>query len=359
MFFQFSFFKLNTLFTLKYELQILDDLIKDNNDSNNEVALVIENLKKNCFQINTEEATKLYIRNHQSELNHKKEIDSIYGKSDAILHFLEIVFNNYLDEKLPISDMGKHKLALKYADIIESTYPTLKSKLNKNLFNILSPLFEINVYKSITIYTSRFYSEFWDNWKQDFNILISSNDFETTFIKFLISNNFNSVHLFEYLKSMIISQIIEVFNPFQQEEILIDHFQIYNNIPVRKGYSFTMDYLELKPSLVDWLKQELKKCRKKQENFNPQQTNIIKEDTIKIETSLSVGQVAYFFKILVENGLITNKSHSNIIHFISGNFITKKSESVSFSSLKNKFYNIDDSTKFHIKGLLFKMYESI
>jgi hypothetical protein len=344
---------------LKYELQILDDLIKDNNDSNNEVALVIENLKKNCFKINTEEATKLYIRNHQSELNHKKEIDSIYGKSDAILHFLEIVFNNYLDEKLPISDMGKHKLASKYADIIESTFPIIKSKLNKNLFNILSPLFEINVFKSITIYTSRFYTEFWDNWKQDFNIIISSNEFETSFIKFLISNNFNSHYLFEYLKSMIINQIIEEFNPFQQEDILNNHLQIYNNIPVRKGYLFKFDYPEIKTLLVDWLKNELKKCRKKQENFNPQQTNIMKQDAIKIETTLSVGQIAYLFKLLVENNIISNKTNSNIIHFISENFTTKKSESISFSSLSNKFYNIDDSTKNHVKGLLFKMYENI
>ncbi len=359
MFFQYSFFKLNTLFTLKYELQILDDLVKDNNDSNKEVALVIENLKKNCFSINTEEGTKLYIRNHQYELNHKKEIDSIYGKSDAILHFLEVVFNNYLDEKLPISDMGKHKLALKYANIIESTFPIVKSKLNKNLLNIVSPLFEFNVYKNTTICTSRFYSEFWENWKQDFNILVSSNDFEITFIKFLIANNFNSRYLFDHLTSLIMNQLIEEFNPFQQEEILDDYFQIYNNIPVRKGYLFTIDYPEIKPLLVEWLKQELKKCRKKQENFNPQQTNFIKQDAIKIETSLSVGQIAFLFKILVENGIFSNKSHSNIIHFISENFTTKKSESISFSSLKNKFYNIDDSTKNHVKGLLFKMYENI
>ena len=99
---------------MKYELQILDDLVKDRNNSNNEVSIVIENLKKNCFSINSEEGTKLYIRKHQSELNYKKEIDLIHGTSDAILHFLEIVFNNYIDEKLPLSDMGKHKFVLKY-----------------------------------------------------------------------------------------------------------------------------------------------------------------------------------------------------------------------------------------------------
>ena len=44
--FSIFFIQTNPLFTLKYELQILDDLVKDNNDSNNEVALVIENLKK-------------------------------------------------------------------------------------------------------------------------------------------------------------------------------------------------------------------------------------------------------------------------------------------------------------------------
>jgi len=353
----FSIFLIQTklYFNLKYELQILDDLVKDYKESNAEVEAVIENLKKNCFSINSEESTKLYVRKHQYELIHKKEIDLLYGKSDAILHFLEIVFHKYIDENLPISDLGKHKFVTKYADLIATNMPMIQSRINKTLFNIVTPLFDLNISRKYTVYSSNFYADFWDNLKLDFNILIAGNEFESTFIKFLIANNFNSHYLFEYLTSLVMSQLIEEFNPHHQEEILYNHYQTYNNILVRKGNLFKIDYPEIKPLLIDWLKLELKKCRKKQEKFNPRQSNFLKPESIKIETTLSVGQIAYFFKLLVENGIITNKVQSNILHFISDNFTTKKAESISFSSLNNKYYNIDDSTKNNINNLLLKM----
>ena len=344
---------------MKYELQLLDDLIKDNFNSNAEELRVIENIKKNCFSIKSEESTKLYVRKHQYELNQKKEIDLINSKSDAVLHFLELVFGQYLDENLPISDIGKHKFVLKYSEIIEAHFPTIKSKINSSLYNVITPLFDINFIKSYSIYHSKFYSEFWDNWKNDCSTLIGINEFETAFTKFLIANNFNSLFLHDYILRSVINQLIDEVNPFVQEEIIYNNYQIYSNIPVRKGHLFRIDYPELKPLLVDWFKDELKRCKKKKLNYIPNQTNILKPDSIKIETTMSVGQMAYLFKLLMENGIISKKIQANVLHFVADNFTTKKSESISYSSLNNKYYNIDDSTKSHVKSLLFNMFNSI
>lgn len=72
----------------------------------------------------------------------------------------------------------------------------------------------------------------------------------------------------------------------------------------------------------------------------------------KLNVSLSVAQLAYLFRVLLEMGHIRNKKLSDVMRFICANVSTPKAEDISFDSLKAKYYNVDYSTKEYILQLL-------
>lgn len=64
----------------------------------------------------------------------------------------------------------------------------------------------------------------------------------------------------------------------------------------------------------------------------------------KIETSLSVAQTAYFFKLLYPSGVITNKVQTEVLRTVSEKFRSQKTDNISYESLNNKYYNVEDNT---------------
>jgi len=60
---------------------------------------------------------------------------------------------------------------------------------------------------------------------------------------------------------------------------------------------------------------------------------------MKVDFNGSVDELAYIFKVLVESGMITCRTKSEMYDVIVNNFRTKKTEDISKNSLKNK-YNV-------------------
>lgn len=76
------------------------------------------------------------------------------------------------------------------------------------------------------------------------------------------------------------------------------------------------------------------------------------EKDFKVNFDLSVSQLAYLFKALIETGVIRNKNTSQLIRFLVKFVKTKKSESVSYDSFRMKFYNPESGTKDAVKKVL-------
>jgi len=75
----------------------------------------------------------------------------------------------------------------------------------------------------------------------------------------------------------------------------------------------------------------------------------------KIETNLSVSQLAYLFRLLYETGYLKVRNQTDLLKFISNNFVTGNTTEISTRSLRSKYYNIDSTTRDSIKELLEKM----
>ncbi|MDX2190439.1 MAG: hypothetical protein SFY32_11295 [Bacteroidota bacterium] len=234
----------------------------------------------------------------------------------------------------------------------------MKSCVNEKLCVNIQPLTEPESCEHCTIYCARYISQFWENWLSDFRFSATPME-EELIINYLISQNFNQPTFFKYITGEIIGELHQEDSPYIQEHVLLSHSKRFNIIPAKIGNPFRPDYPHIKPALEEWLNKEIKQCRKRQKKYDPEQQSIIPKDGYKIETSLSVAQTAYLFKLFSKTGIVTNKVQLDILHVISEKFRSKKVESISFDSLHNKYYNVEDRTKESVKEILENLIKNI
>ena len=79
------------------------------------------------------------------------------------------------------------------------------------------------------------------------------------------------------------------------------------------------------------------------------------EKTEPVFTSLSVAQLAFLIKLLVDTGIINNKNQTELLKTISKTICTHRNEAISADSLRNKYYNVDKNTTDAVKNMLIDM----
>lgn len=83
--------------------------------------------------------------------------------------------------------------------------------------------------------------------------------------------------------------------------------------------------------------ERIKQLKKIKETELKEKVDTNSTPDIKIDTTLSVPELAYLFRILTEFGLIQVDNKTDLFKFIATNFTTKKAGEVSWKSLKNNF----------------------
>ena len=165
----------------------------------------------------------------------------------------------------------------------------------------------------------------------------------------LIRINFNDPKFFKFCTGFISSAI-------QIRETLSDRidqcayfYKVVNQTTVIHDVAFDSSVSSIKDQLLEWLSHELDYLHHKQHlQLSPKEGGLIKTD-FKIIFDLSVSQLAYLFKIFSEVGIIQNKNTSELIRFLAKFVKTKKAESVSYESLRIKYYNNENGTKDAVK----------
>lgn len=344
---------------MKYDLNLIDTLISTGGAlETEEVTIIIDQIKQTAFSLRSEQEIKLYIQNHQLALIELKKCDLINGNCDTVLYFIETQFQNFVDDTLGISDLGKSIFFNKYTNIIQEHLSKLKSCLNQKVLKCIEPLIDFEKYSHCTIQYVKYVSQFWSSWITDFNFVLEPLE-EESIINFLISQNFNSPTFFKYIVGGVIGELHLEDDPYLQEQVLLSYIKRFSIIPVKMTAAFRPDYPNIKPTLDEWLSIEIKQCRKKQKKYNPEQQSIHQKGVHKIETSMSVAQTAYLFKLFNKSGIVTNKAQMDILHVLSEKFSSKKAENISLDSLHNKYYNVEDRTKESVRELLERIIKCI
>ena len=343
---------------MNYHLQPIDQLISNKDEENEEASTIIADIKETAFTLRSEQEIRLFIQNHQLALLEHKNFDSVCGKCDKVLHFIETHFYDFVNQKLQISDIGKEKLYNQYSNLINEMKCEMQSCLSEKLCINLQPIIEPENGKHCTIYSARYISQFWKNWNSDFKPFSNALE-EETIVSYLISQNFNQPTFFKYITSEITGELHQEDDPYIQEHVLLSYAKRFSIIPAKIGEPFRPEYPHIKQLLEDWFNKELKQCRIKQKKYDPEQQSIIPKDGHKIETSLSVAQTAYLFRLFSKSGIITNKVQLDILHVLSEKFRSKKAEFITVGSLHNKYYNVEERTKQSVKELLKELLNQI
>lgn len=336
---------------MTYILQTLDNQIAKDHDE--EYNRIITEMKQTIFNLKTKEETQTWLCKYQLSLHEHKKHPHITEKSDKILYHIETNYFNFINNTLPISTLGFNKL---FNNQIKATINNLQTTLDNKLLQSISHLFLKN--QQCTVYDAQYQQQFWKNYTTDFDIHSQThNDFN--FENFLIAQNYNTPLFFNHLTKQIIDTLQEHDDPFLQEQVLLGKKSDYQLISTKIGTPFKTEYPHLKKQLSNWLKVEIKKCHKKQNKYNTQQLSIITEPVTKLKMTISVAQTALLFKLLTATGIISNKTHTDVLTFISAHFSTPKAEEIAFESIHNKYYNVHESTKESVQLLLYNMIDKI
>lgn len=347
----------------------------------NEKSHIKESILKTVFGLNKDQHIRIYVYDLQNKLilladalycylkNEDPLLDNSYKKPCLhsiqkeiyfyildLLSFLKRNFQEFInpDEKIPdgvkfiaIQNL-KYKLTPKkkinncvYNELISVTFTPL-NQFFENHIPITSE--ELKYFEKLVAVCS------------EMNFM-KVKDPVITLLKKLIFINFNSAAFFDFITDQIKLSINSIKSTPDKLEKLSLYLKKVNQAPVDTELWYNRKSRSIKDMLSQWIVEEIifyEKISKNREEISPH-----KEMDFKITTSFSVSQLACFLKILVETGIISNQNDMDIIRFFATVTQSKRTESISFNSLRSKYYNIEDSTRQEVKDYVLKMLNNI
>jgi len=178
----------------------------------------------------------------------------------------------------------------------------------------------------------------------DLNVLIPN---------LLIYLNFNNPAFIIYMIDKFYGKM-NAENSLQEKVLKLRFYKKeITQINSRTSQPFHQYLLPPKEQLLNWIEEEI--------DFLQNESNIMKQAMIadekldseyKINTSLSVPQLAYFIRLLVEGKTITNINQTQLLKFFSSHFTSLKRENMSYGHLRSQYYKTELSAIESIRSLL-------
>lgn len=292
--------------------------------------------------------------------SHYNKIDClkiIYIYIEKLLIFIEKEYHNYLDLTIKVPYRTKLVKEKEIDDKLQFVKSRLSSShINKELFKLAyQPLLKIaTIYDQTNITYSQFYYciEYITKLYDQLNISdkeVSESDLN----RWLFDLNFNSLEYFDYKTDEIIKSLHVLESVNDKIDELYQLLKCYNQRQRYNYNKFDKKLPSIKEQIVNWIEEEIDYLSKKKSVvISSKQEDTFTQSRVKIQTSLSVAQLAYFFKLLMMVKIIINKNHSEIFRFIAENFSAKEAATISAKSVKSKFYNVEWSTITSIRDFI-------
>lgn len=390
------------------ELEILEELIKDNltafkpdvileREAYEKIREVIRNetdrikkaFVKKAFSWKKEKQVEFYIQYHQEvvvnlidhilEYLGPKAIESIYKISDErnrlnlcktvykslehLLNYIERHFSKYFNQDAKSPESYRYMV---HRDIKEKI-PDIRHKLenkqaDKRLLSIaFSPLddFVEGVRRKEVSYRKLIYlKELLSELKDHAGSNLESEKLDLQLCMMLCYLNFNSNRFYRFCTKEITRIIHEQETLTEQIEKLAYLLKLNNQIQVKPGFAWHPKARSFQEQLSEWISEELYYLEKRKQLFSASNSIEIQKD-FKFKTDLSVPQVAYFLKLMMDTGVIRNKNALEVIRFTSGIVQTKHTENISWGSLRTKYYQPERHAVETIKGVVIEFLNQI
>lgn len=368
-----------------YELEKLDyyllELVNPSNQNycdnfSQESSIIIEicseikklsnKLQIRLFRATSEESTKLIVKNYQNRLNFYINSITDYGKHlekqelklcdehykrfqiklAENISFIEKYYSDYFDYRSPANSICKQDTFNKIQNLVNSLSVSESIKKSKLFLVAFKPAsqflldFNIKNYsysqtKSILSFTQAIVS-------YDFN----NENFEEDFCKWLISINFNYAMFFSYLTSLHQERLSINENIGARISYLSGRIKTYNQITTTTDNETFQEGPGIKNQITSWIYEELEHIQ----HIKISSQSIIEEPKSelpleKIHLNLSVSDIAFILRALVDTKIIEASTHKALFSTISKVFKSKKREIISEGSLRSKFFSSNSEMK--------------
>lgn len=348
--------------------------------TDNETERIKKAIIDEVFSLNKDKQVERYIQQHQSALirlcnsllkhispkqfkTSLKEANVktipglcfyIYFKLEHILNFIESYFTKYFnqDEKIPTSYriIGQ----LEFREKIKTIDHQKKCELMEIA---LYPIQEFISQNSPITYRNLIYLKELFNEIKTVCPKCNEKKYYCRLRCNLIYLNFNSYKFFTHLTIHIKNEFQKEESLTKQVEIVSFHLKKLNQAQIKPNFAYKPNHTSIKEQLTNWILEEMAFIEKKHQltlkfpNANIDEIN----SRFKLITNLSVSQVAYFIRILVETGVIQNKNPRELIYFFASHIKTKKTENISPESFRNKYYGTEESAKEVVREMIIKL----
>ncbi len=352
---------------------------------NEEVHRIEKALIRKALQVKKDRVIEFYIRYHQEAIihlidqivektnqevliatkePHKSDPDesdlgyTLYSALEHLLNYIERHFSKFfnLDAKSPES----YRL-LVHQEIISklpaTRYKLERKKADTRLISIVfRPLddFSAGVRRNEISYRKLIYLK---------ELLKELDELSTSKLKGLKINlqicksmvylNYNSNKFYRYCTAEI-SRIIEAHESISgQIEQLAYFLKLNNQVQIKPGVYFHKKAPPIQFQLSEWISEEINYLEKRQLLY---QKSIPEFDephqkVFKFRTDLSVAQVAFMMKMMMETGLIKNKNTLEVLRYTAGIIQTNKTENIAWGSLRSKYYHPEHHAVMKIKDM--------
>ena len=182
--------------------------------------------------------------------------------------------------------------------------------------------------------------------------------FSITLKDILIAYNFNSLRVVHYLNAAITKEIKMIESAKEKIECLNRWLKEISQVPVKPACAFNDWHLSVSLFLCNWIREEIIFYEKGLLLFSgvyPAGTQSVVNTGYKIETELSVNQLACFVRLFMECEILKNTNVRELLNFLAEHTRSKKRENISAESLRLKYYNIEESTREEVRKILFRL----
>jgi hypothetical protein len=384
---------------MKYELSVLDDLIKQATGylsheplgreweaqllraARAEQEQIQKRILEQVFRLQTEQSATLCIRHHQTRLLQSGRVlwpyvisaeadraggkapadnfpEKLYLISEALLFFLQQHFPDHFNE---------------HADLPEGYAAGARQEIREKLVRMeakyrnhqVSPLLlEIARHPLQRFARSDPPGSCTFQQLDYFNLLAEelmrirpSGDSQAQtqqLTGLLLYLNFNSFRFFSFCVGMYSTNLQETDGLAGQVEKLAFLQKEINQAPVKPGVCLKEAHASIKVQLQNWIAEELYYREKR---YQPASVRPVTETAgeEKLKVNLSVSQLAYWARLWLDAGIITGTQLSSLLRFLCRHIQTIHADNISFDSLRAKYYNPEQSTKASVNNLLIRM----
>lgn len=173
--------------------------------------------------------------------------------------------------------------------------------------------------------------------------------------------NYNSVKTFTYHAHYINALVNASESRAEKIEKLSFILKKINQAQVRPGIHYNLHAAPLKDQLNEYIMVEIDYLERLQHLSGNPPGRIVDSflQLFKLKIEISVAQLAYLIRVFVDTKIIQNKNLTEVLRFLARFVTTKRSETISYDSLRVKFYNVEIGTKASVRNMLASMIEYI